>query len=106
MQLKRYKKDFNYSYAFGTFPVLELLTHRPECALRVVAHSKGAVSSGVERIEALCSLHRVPFEVNDKLVERLSHKGNVYVFSAFEKYETGLERNANHPHARQPCRHG
>ena len=96
MHLKRYKREFDYSYAFGTFPVLELLTHRPERALRVVAHSKGAVSSGIDRIEALCELHHVPFEVNDTLVERLSHKGNVYVFAAFEKYETELNPNANH----------
>ncbi len=96
MQLKRYKRDFDYSYAFGTFPVLELLTHRPENALRVVTHSKGAVSSGIDRIETLCGRHHVPFEVNDKLVERLSHKGNVYVFAAFGKYETGLEAHTNH----------
>ena len=96
MQLKRYKRDFDHSYAFGTFPVLELLTWRPTHALRVVAHSKGAVSSGISKIETLCDLHRVLFEVNDKLVERLSHKGNVYVFAAFEKYETGLEAQTNH----------
>ena len=96
MHLKRYKREFEHSYAFGTFPVLELLTHRPERALRVVAHSKGAVSSGIDRIEALCGLHHAPFEVNDTLVERLSHKGNVYVFAAFEKYETALNPDATH----------
>ena len=96
MQLKRYKREFEHSYAFGTFPVLELLTHRPERALRVVAHSEGAVSSGIDRIKALCGLHHVPVEVNDTLVERLSHKGNVYVFAAFEKYEAELNPSVNH----------
>ncbi len=96
MQLKRYKKDDLHSYSFGTFPTLELLTHRPEQARRVVAHSKGATSEGVRRIEARCRELGVPFEVNDRLVERLSHKGNVYVFAVFEKFAVPLAKSADH----------
>jgi len=96
VQFKRYKKELPYSYSFGVFPTLELLTHRPEAVLRVVAHSKGEVSSGAHKIEALCRAHHLPFEVDDRLLERLSHKGNVYVFAAFRKYETALSKSAPH----------
>jgi TrmH family RNA methyltransferase len=95
-QFKRYQKDFAHSYSFGVFPTLELLTHRPEHVLRVVAHSKGARSSGLEKIENLCAAHSVPFEVSDRAVERLSHKGNIYVFGVFEKYEASLSPAADH----------
>ncbi|HEX7022105.1 MAG TPA: TrmH family RNA methyltransferase [Trueperaceae bacterium] len=96
MQLKRYKKDADYSYSFGVFPTLELFAHRPERLLRVVAHSKGDISSGIGKIEELCGQHHVPFEVNDRTVEKLSHKGNVYVFAVFEKYFSSLSAERNH----------
>ncbi len=95
-QLKRYQKDFGYSYSFGMFPTLELLTHRPENVVRVVAHSKGEKSSGLTKLRALCAAHSVPFETNDRAVERLSHKGNIYVFGVFEKYNAPLSVRANH----------
>ena len=99
MQLKRYKKykrDDPHSYSFGAFPTLELLTHRPERARQVVAHSKGLASEGVGRVEARCRELGVPFEVNDRLVERLSHKGNVYVFAVFDKFAAPLDKRADH----------
>jgi TrmH family RNA methyltransferase len=99
MQLKRYKKykrDDPHSYSFGTFPTLELLIHRPEQARQVVAHSKGLASEGVARIEGHCRELGVPFEVNDRLVERLSHKGNVYVFAVFDKFTAPLDTSADH----------
>ena len=96
MQPKRYKKDFAHSYSFGIFPTLELLTHRPDKVLRVVAHSRGEVSEGVAEVRSRCDALNVPFEVNDKLVGKLAHKGNVYVFAVFEKYDTALQEGANH----------
>lgn len=95
-QLKRYRKEFEHSYSFGVFPTLELLTHRPEHVLRVVAHSKGERSSGLGKLKDLCAAHGVPFEQNDRAVERLSHKGNVYVFGVFEKYDAPLSSTADH----------
>lgn len=95
-QLKKYQKDFSYSYSFGAFPTLELLKHRPEYVLQVIAHSKGAGSSGVERLEQLCSVHNIPFATNDRTVERLSHKGSIYVLGVFKKYDTPLSLAANH----------
>lgn len=105
-QLKPYKREFDYSYAFGTFPTLELLTHQPERTVRVVAHSKGAQSSGLDKVEALCREHGVPFEVNDRVIGRLSHKGNIYVFGVFAKYDAPLSVGANHLLLVNPSDHG
>lgn len=95
-QLKKYQKDFSHSYTLGVFPTLELFTHRTERVLRVVAHSKGARSSGLDKLAALCEAHNVPFETNDRTVERLSSKGNVYVVGVFAKYNAPLAEAANH----------
>ena len=95
-QLKKYQKDFGHSYSFGIFPTLELLRHRPERVQRVVAHSKGEKSSGLVKLKELCALHAVPFETNDRAVERLSHKGNVYVFGVFAKYSAPLAESESH----------
>lgn len=95
-QLKKYQKDFPYSYSFGMFPTLELLTHRPQRVVRVVAHSKGEKSSGLAKLKDLCDAHRIPFETDDRAVERLSHKGNLYVFGVFDKYDAPLKLGANH----------
>lgn len=104
--LRRYKKDFGHSYSFGVFPTLELLTHRPKCVRQVVAHSKGARSSSWEKLEARCAAHAVPFVVDDRAVERLSHKGNVYVFGVFEKYDAPLSPTADHLLLVNPSDHG
>ncbi len=95
-QLKKYQKDFSHSYSFGVFPTVELLTHRLEQVVRVVAHSKGEKSSGLAKLKDLCAAHNISFETNDRAVERLSHKGNIYVFGVFGKYDAPLEPSANH----------
>lgn len=96
MKLRGYKRELDYSYSFGVFPTLELFKHRPEVALRVIAHTKGDRSRGIGQIEALCAAHHVPFEVHDKTVERFSHKGNIYVFAVFAKYQSELTAGADH----------
>lgn len=95
-QLKRYQKESGYSYSFGVFPTLELLAHQPEQVQQVVAHSKGEKSSGVAKLRDLCAARSILFETNDRAVERLSHKGNSYVFGVFDKYDAPLEPKSNH----------
>ncbi len=105
-QLRRYQKEFGHSYSFGVFPTLELLTHRPSCVRQVVAHTKGARSGGWDKLEALCAVNTVPFVIDDRAVERLSHKGNSYVFGVFEKYDAPLSATANHLLLVNPSDHG
>ncbi len=95
-QLRRYEKELEYSYTFGVFPTLELLTHRPERVRRVVAHSKGERGEGLALVAERCAALGVPFETNDRAVERLAHKGNVYVFGVFEKYAAPPVATENH----------
>ena len=91
--VKPYKKEFDYSYALGAFPTVELLKKRPEEALGVYVHST-FTDRGL--IEELCRKHNLPVWENDKLIARLSDKENVFVIGVFRKYEDTLA--ADQPH--------
>lgn len=94
--LKSYKKELEHSYAFGVFPTLELLQAQPESVLAVITHSRGMRNEGVLKLEKLSTLKGVHFEVNDKVVERLAPKENVYAVGVFRKYSVSLETGSNH----------
>lgn len=96
LQLKSYKREFGHSYSFGVFPTLELLAHRPQAALGVLASAKGGKNEGLRKLRELCHRHNVEFEVNDKLVERLSPKENSYAVGVFSKYASPLDAEKNH----------
>ena len=63
-RLKRYKKSFEYGYAFGVFPTLELLINQPESVLSVVAHPKGFENIGIDKIQQLCKNNLIDFVSN------------------------------------------
>jgi TrmH family RNA methyltransferase len=96
MPLKRYQRDFPHSYTFGVFPTLELLHFQPSRVQRVLVSAHGQRSEGVARLRDLCAQHRIPVEINDKQIERLSPKDNTYAVGVFEKYQPRLDASANH----------
>ncbi len=94
--LKPYKKELDYSYTFGVFPTLEMLANRSQSALGVLVHTKGEKNVGIRKIEEACRKRSIEFEVNDKVVERLSPKENSYVIGVFSKYELSLNKESSH----------
>lgn len=53
-------------------------------------------SDGVSEILDICKRENIPFEENDKLIDRIAYKENTYVVGVFEKYEEELESEKNH----------
>ncbi len=94
--IKKYLKDFGYSYSFGVFPTLELLTHRPEQLLKVVISPKGYKNRGVEELQALCRKHTVSIEKSEGIIEKLSGSENTYAMGIFKKFENPIEKNTQH----------
>ena len=101
-KLKPYQKELDYSYTIGVFPTLELLAHRPEQVRRVLLHSRGETNSGVARIRERCAAHRIPVDVADTQIVKLSHSENSYALGVFSKYETALQPHENHVVLLQP----
>ena len=91
--VKPYKKEFDYSYALGAFPTVELIKKRPEQVTEVLLHS---TFTDRELIMSLCREHNIPVLENDKTIARLSDKENVFVIGVFRKYEDTLA--ADQPH--------
>lgn len=95
-KIKRYQKKYEYTYAFGTYPVIELLKQHPDKVLKVLFQTRAEGSEGVEEIMELCRKNSIPFEYADRTIERISVKENTYVVGIFEKYEMELEKDGNH----------
>lgn len=92
MDIKNYKKDFEYSYSLGAFPTLELLKLHSNELINIF------IDSSFKNQEVLEKLSKFGNKVliNNKLINRLSPKENCYVIGVFKKYKTELNKNNNH----------
>lgn len=95
-KLKRYQKKYGFSYAFGAYPVLDLLKFQRERVLKVVVKTDGLKSDGVSEILDICKREGIPFEENNHVIDKIAYKENTYVLAVFEKYEEELEVDSNH----------
>lgn len=93
MEIKTYKRDFEYSYTLGAFPTFELVKAMPERVIEVFVHSS---FTDMEKLEELCERQKVRLTVNDRTINRLSDKGNVFVIGVFEKYVQDIDRQKSH----------
>lgn len=96
MAYKSYKRDHDYSYTLGVFPTVELLDNRRSAVRQVVLHSSALENQGVKKIIALCTLSGIPYEINDKLISKLSTKEKCYAIGIFSKYEEHLDKHRSH----------
>lgn len=96
ISLKTYKKSFEYSYTFGMFPTVELISTRPSDIIKVLVSSNYKVDSSSLNIFELCENNNIKIEVNDKQINRIGSKENCYVIGVFKKYECNLNFDKSH----------
>ena len=96
IRLKRYKKEYEHSYLFGVFPILELLNYSPQYVLGVIAHPKGKENKGIAKIQDICQINAIPFQYHDKTLSRIGARQNDYAVAIFQKNEPDLESSTNH----------
>ena len=95
-KLKTYKKDYEYSYALGASPAIELLENRPEDCFKII-FSPSYIESGKDgKIKNLCKKYNIPIEENQKIINILSQKENCYVIGAFKKRNQAIAQNKSH----------
>ena len=94
--LSPYKSDLDYAYAPGVFPAMECLLHRPDCARRVLIHSKAAGTEGAEKLAQLASKLRIRVEEADKALSRISGKENCFAAAVFSKFSDDLAPDRPH----------
>ncbi len=90
---KKYKKEFDHSYALGPFPTFELVRNRPEQA-RAVYYSEKFRDK--EKLASLCDEKGIPCFCSDRALERVSQKEVCYAAGEFSKYPGKLRRDAPH----------
>lgn len=94
--LTPYKSDLDYGYAPGAFPAMECLLHRPDCARRVLLHSKAEGTEAAEKLTALADRLHVRVEIADKALGRISGKENCFAAAVFSKFDDALMQGKPH----------
>ncbi|MGN0972200.1 MAG: TrmH family RNA methyltransferase [Aristaeellaceae bacterium] len=94
--LSPYKSDLDYAYAPGIFPAMECLLHRPDCARRVLLHSKAEGAEGAEKLTRLAEQLHVRVEIADKALARISGKENCFAAAVFAKFDDALAVDRPH----------
>lgn len=95
-KIKRYQKKFDYSYAFGAYPVLDLLSNYPDKAIKILLKEGTDGSEGIQEIKGICEKENIPFEYANRLIDKIAVKENTYVVGVFRKYEVELHGDTNH----------
>ncbi len=90
--IKPYKKGMEYSYTMGAFPTYELIKTRPDLVLHVFVHS----SFDKDELEKECHRHNLPMTVNDKMIQKLGNKENIYVIGVFKRFDCELDKSRSH----------
>ena len=77
-----YNKEDEFSYSLGSFPTVELIKNRPEDIISIALSSKLTPSD-----ELALFLNKVKDKtvIDDKSIDRISKKGNVFVAAKFRK---------------------
>ncbi|MDW5300153.1 MAG: TrmH family RNA methyltransferase [Sedimentibacter sp.] len=96
MDIKPYKKSFDYSYTFGMFPTVELINSRPGVVIKVLVSSNYRADTSSMDIFELCNKFNIKTEINDKVINRISDKENCFVIGVFAKYQCELKSDESH----------
>lgn len=95
-ELKRYKKNAEYSYAFGVYPTLDIIENRPDIIEILVISPFGDTNEGVAKIKELADKNIIETITSQKLILKLSKKENTYAIAKFRKFDSSLNPEANH----------
>ncbi len=98
VRLKRYQKSFDHTYTLGVFTTLALLRQVPENVLGVLLHPKGKDNKGVHQIIAICKEFNIVFEINEKAIDRIGRRGDIFAIGVMRKISQGQALNASANH--------
>ncbi len=90
IRVKKYRKEYEYSYALGAAPTVELIKSKPESVYKIYFSPDYSPAEKNGDLRELCGASRIPFETNSNIFDRLAQKENVYVIGVFFKYTSRL----------------
>jgi RNA methyltransferase, TrmH family len=95
MKLKKYTKNSDVSYALGVSSVIELLKNRPNEVLFVAIKTGSEKNAGIQKIKDMCEKQNITVSENNRLIERVTNKGNIFAVGVFKKYASEIDMNKN-----------
>ncbi len=104
MEVKKYRKENDYSYAFGAFPTIELLNYQPDKVIKIIIHSSFHNNDVMRVIKSKVDSSKIV--VNDSIIEKLASKENIFVIGVFSKYISTISSNCSHLLLDQPSNMG
>jgi RNA methyltransferase, TrmH family len=96
MKIKRYNKKNDISYSFGAYTVMSLIEKKEDSVVKVLFKEEGLKSTEVLKVLNIVKEKDIPFEINDRLIEKISYKENTYVVGVLKKYSCNLEKDEKH----------
>lgn len=94
--MKKYKKEFDYSYALGTELTYELLLYHPDKVISVYIHSRQKENDVYHEIVNLCKRHHIEIIKSDKAFNIVDAKENCFIMGVFNKFENPIRKENNH----------
>ena len=95
MKYEKYKSNLPYSYTLGITLTIELLKKHPEDVLDIYYHSSFN-GEGKDIVDSICRKIGIEPIDNDKIFNILASKENVYCIGVFKKFDSTVEKDANH----------
>lgn len=96
MRVKRYQNKFDYSYTLGMAPTIELIQNKPDTIFKVYIHPRYTPGEHTINIIEYCQQKGIPFEIDERVIQRISNKGNVFVLGVFYKFKETLAKENPH----------
>ncbi|MDD2469980.1 MAG: TrmH family RNA methyltransferase [Bacilli bacterium] len=95
--MKKYTKGNDVSYTLGVFPTIELIKNKPNLIEKIIFSTKLDISENVRNeILDFCHKHSVKYEIDDKIINKLSDKDNCYVIGVYRIEKMSLDKNEPH----------
>jgi len=94
--MKKYKKEYDYSYTLGIFPSIELIHNKPDLVFKIVMSSKLDNEDIKEELIKFSENRNIELEINDSTISKLSEKENCYLIVFFNKEITELDKEKSH----------
>lgn len=84
--MKAYKNNKPYSYALGAYTSIELLKNKPKLAQQIV-FSQNIRTPLKNKILEYAKEYDIPFQTNEKTMQKLQNRKNTYVITQFKKWQ-------------------
>lgn len=95
MNIRRYKKNSEVTYALGATVVMEYLLNATSLVQAIIIHPDFNSVDTKERIISICKLHNIEYVIEAKPFNIISSKENVYVIGVIRKKTMSI-KDASH----------